>query len=201
MSDARNSSNNTRHASRSSGATHMSSQQKGAGAGNKAGTSEEEQADAFMQEIAKRERLAAQVEQKKLEGAGDTGTGKKKKGKSSKNKKIVLKASAEGATSVKPDGTTASKLAVTSVNKCNVCGNAATSKCKCLIIHYCSRNCQVADWKVHKKMCIANPKNLARINALKEGKGVCETAGKVVPSLEELEKLGEEVSKITVKEE
>lgn len=33
----------------------MSSQQKGAGAGNKAGTSEEEQADAFMQEIAKRE--------------------------------------------------------------------------------------------------------------------------------------------------
>lgn len=50
-------------------------------------------------------------------------------------------------------------------------------------------------------MCIANPKNLAGINALKEGKGVCETAGKVVPSLEELEKLGEEVSKITVKEE
>ena len=40
-------------------------------------------------------------------------------------------------------------------SKCNTCNNKATKVCsKCKRVHYCSRNCQKKDWKVHKYKCI-----------------------------------------------
>jgi len=38
--------------------------------------------------------------------------------------------------------------------KCAVCGEAATKRCsRCKNAWYCSRECQVGDWKSHKTMC------------------------------------------------
>ena len=39
-------------------------------------------------------------------------------------------------------------------NLCKVCKKDATKRCvKCLDIWYCSKDCQVANWKEHKKYC------------------------------------------------
>ena len=39
-------------------------------------------------------------------------------------------------------------------NTCGICRKDATKRCvKCLSAWYCSRECQVADWKKHKKDC------------------------------------------------
>lgn len=40
-------------------------------------------------------------------------------------------------------------------NCCKVCNKVASSKCsKCFQVFYCSRNCQIADWKAgHKSAC------------------------------------------------
>ena len=39
-------------------------------------------------------------------------------------------------------------------NSCVICKKDATKRCvKCLQVWYCSRECQVADWKTHKKYC------------------------------------------------
>ena len=39
-------------------------------------------------------------------------------------------------------------------NTCRICKKDATKRCvKCLSAWYCSRECQVADWKIHKKDC------------------------------------------------
>lgn len=36
-----------------------------------------------------------------------------------------------------------------------VCGKAGTKRCgKCRVVFYCCRECQVADWRVHKEACI-----------------------------------------------
>jgi hypothetical protein len=35
---------------------------------------------------------------------------------------------------------------------CAACGKEAAKKCACLIMNYCSRECQVKDWKAHKKV-------------------------------------------------
>ena len=38
--------------------------------------------------------------------------------------------------------------------KCAVCGEAAKQRCsKCKGVWYCSRECQLKNWKEHKKMC------------------------------------------------
>ena len=67
------------------------------------------------------QKLAAQVEQKKLTGSGDTGEGKKKKGK--KGKKILIKET--GGASDQP----AAELAPTSVAvPCNVCGKEVRAR-------------------------------------------------------------------------
>lgn len=40
------------------------------------------------------------------------------------------------------------------MSTCGKCGAPASSKCaKCHDRSYCSRNCQVADWTSHKKLC------------------------------------------------
>ena len=39
-------------------------------------------------------------------------------------------------------------------NPCTVCKKTATKRCiKCSSVWYCCRECQIADWKVHKKDC------------------------------------------------
>lgn len=39
-------------------------------------------------------------------------------------------------------------------NSCVICRKDATKRCiKCLKSWYCSRECQVSDWKTHKKVC------------------------------------------------
>ena len=39
------------------------------------------------------------------------------------------------------------------------CTNTATKKCnRCKLVGYCSRECQVASWKIHKKNCKTKPK-------------------------------------------
>ena len=41
--------------------------------------------------------------------------------------------------------------------KCVVCYKATTKKCgRCSIASYCSRECQVEDWKTHKNSCKAD---------------------------------------------
>ena len=38
--------------------------------------------------------------------------------------------------------------------KCGCCGEPATQRCsKCKSVWYCSRECQLKDWKAHKEMC------------------------------------------------
>lgn len=38
--------------------------------------------------------------------------------------------------------------------KCSGCGGVGKSKCaKCENVYYCSRECQVKDWKIHKSVC------------------------------------------------
>ena len=38
--------------------------------------------------------------------------------------------------------------------KCEECGDAATFRCsKCKIAWYCSRDCQLRQWKKHKPIC------------------------------------------------
>jgi hypothetical protein len=38
--------------------------------------------------------------------------------------------------------------------RCWVCWKAGTKKCaQCLEVGYCSRECQVKDWRMHKKAC------------------------------------------------
>lgn len=38
--------------------------------------------------------------------------------------------------------------------KCASCGEPATQRCsKCKSVWYCSRECQLKDWKAHKEMC------------------------------------------------
>ena len=61
-----------------------------------------------------------------------------------------------------------------------MCEKLATSKCKCLVVHYCSRECQVLDWKVHKKICLANPKNLLKINGMGGGEKKVDKVGEKV---------------------
>ena len=37
---------------------------------------------------------------------------------------------------------------------CKVCGKVARQKCgRCVSVRYCSRECQVQDWKTHKPVC------------------------------------------------
>lgn len=39
-------------------------------------------------------------------------------------------------------------------NLCNVCGKKSVSRCsRCLLVHYCSVDCQRKDWKAHKLVC------------------------------------------------
>ena len=39
-------------------------------------------------------------------------------------------------------------------NECQICRKDASKRCvKCLSVWYCSKECQVADWKAHKKNC------------------------------------------------
>jgi hypothetical protein len=48
-------------------------------------------------------------------------------------------------------------------------GNALLMKCqRCKAAHYCSKDCQVADWKRHKKMC----KTMMTINASEDRSGL-----------------------------
>jgi tetratricopeptide (TPR) repeat protein len=43
------------------------------------------------------------------------------------------------------------------IYRCSVCNTPGTKRCsKCYGIVYCSRECQAADWKVHKKKCGKN---------------------------------------------
>ncbi|KXN90736.1 Ubiquitin carboxyl-terminal hydrolase 15 [Leucoagaricus sp. SymC.cos] len=45
---------------------------------------------------------------------------------------------------------------------CHACGGPAKSRCSKCIIKYCSKKCQVADWKLrHKQECIT-AQNMAR---------------------------------------
>jgi len=38
--------------------------------------------------------------------------------------------------------------------KCGVCGELATQRCsKCKQVWYCSRDCQLREWKDHKPIC------------------------------------------------
>ena len=38
--------------------------------------------------------------------------------------------------------------------KCEECGDPATQRCsKCKLAWYCSRDCQLRQWKKHKKLC------------------------------------------------
>mmetsp|Transcript_5760 Transcript_5760/g.8772 ORF Transcript_5760/g.8772 Transcript_5760/m.8772 type:complete len:523 (+) Transcript_5760:52-1620(+) len=40
---------------------------------------------------------------------------------------------------------------------CEKCFKMGEKKCsKCLVVYYCSRDCQVAHWKVHKKVCTSD---------------------------------------------
>lgn len=39
--------------------------------------------------------------------------------------------------------------------KCRICSNLAAYKCgTCSFVHYCSRECQMADWLVHQDVCV-----------------------------------------------
>lgn len=37
--------------------------------------------------------------------------------------------------------------------QCTCCGLSSSKKCSCNAVVYCSKACQVADWRVHKKKC------------------------------------------------
>lgn len=117
------------------------------------------------------------MEQKRLTGAGDTGEGKKKKGK--KGKKILIKETGGNGDASEP-----SPAAAVVAVPCNVCGKEADKKCKCMVAKYCSRECQVSDWKKHKKVCLANPKNVALL-----GQQACK-------KVEEVEDVGEVSKKL-----
>ena len=44
---------------------------------------------------------------------------------------------------------------------CAVCGKPAESACaNCHSVYYCSRACQISDWKKHKKICDDLKKNM-----------------------------------------
>lgn len=45
--------------------------------------------------------------------------------------------------------------------KCSECGKPATQRCsRCKNSWYCSRECQIKQWKGHKKICDLLKKNL-----------------------------------------
>lgn len=47
-------------------------------------------------------------------------------------------------------------LQLDGMSSCKMCGKKNAKKCgKCMRVAYCSRECQVNDWKEHKKVCIA----------------------------------------------
>ena len=49
-------------------------------------------------------------------------------------------------------------------NVCKVCRQLAEKRCvKCLSAWYCSKECQVANWKVHKKDCKASIDNTSKM--------------------------------------
>jgi len=45
--------------------------------------------------------------------------------------------------------------------KCSECGKPATQRCsRCKNSWYCSRECQIKQWKAHKKICDLLKKNV-----------------------------------------
>ncbi|GMI00942.1 hypothetical protein TrLO_g12173 [Triparma laevis f. longispina] len=43
---------------------------------------------------------------------------------------------------------------VSEERKCEACEKEGAKKCsRCKVVWYCSKDCQVKDWKIHKKIC------------------------------------------------
>lgn len=53
--------------------------------------------------------------------------------------------------------------------KCEECGDPATQRCsKCKVAWYCSRDCQLRQWKKHKAICKMFAESKAREEEAKE---------------------------------
>jgi hypothetical protein len=48
-------------------------------------------------------------------------------------------------------------LQLEGMSDCKMCDERAVASCcgKCMSVAYCSRECQIKDWKEHKKVCVA----------------------------------------------
>lgn len=76
------------------------------------------------------------------------------------------------------------------INRCSNCKNKAKFKCKkCKSSNYCSKDCQITNWPIHKKICL-------QIQTLEDNKkdDVIEKLGGISEELEKVEKLANKLN-------